>query len=565
MIMIAKLPLKKIFSGNMRWLDKQQGTILSAASIISAATIISAISGLLIKRILLGRFSDTVVDIQSLEAFWIAFQVPDMMFQLLILGALSAAFIPIFTSLRNKDEQLAFKMSSVLMNLLLAIFTGISIIVFIFAKEITILRTGAEFTQDQIILVTNLTRLMLFSQFFFAISNFLTGILQSYHRFVMPALAAIFYNFGILIGVYLFADSFGIYGAGLGVIIGAFLHMAIQMPLVYKLGFRYSLSFNLAFKGISEFFKLAPPRVLAIGASELKKILLAFFTTSLGNLSFLVIYLAINLMTIPIRFFGTPISQAALPFLSEESENNKAHFRSLLVQSLNQISFLALPASVLLLILRIPAVRLVYGVTNFPWSATLLTGKLVAIVALSIAAQALVQMFLRAYYAMKDTKTPFYVTAIDFVLYALLSAYFVFYTSLGVIGIAIAITITAYVECLIFLGLLNKKIPGILGVSLWLPQLKIGIASFLMAVFLYLPFKIFDELVFDTTKTIELIGLTISTSTIGMIVYLYFAALLDIKELILFKKIFSSFSQSIKNLAKTPEVIVESSGEDSGI
>jgi len=565
MIMIAKLPLKKFFSGNMRWLDKQQGTILSAASIISAATIISAISGLLIKRILLGRFSDTVADIQSLEAFWIAFQVPDMMFQLLILGALSAAFIPIFTSLRNKDEQLAFKMSSVLMNLLLAIFTGISIIVFIYAKEITVLRTGAEFTQDQIILVTNLTRLMLFSQFFFAISNFLTGILQSYHRFVMPALAAIFYNFGILIGVYLFADSFGIYGAGLGVIIGAFLHMAIQMPLVYKLGFRYSLSFNLAFKGISEFFKLAPPRVLAIGASELKKILLAFFTTSLGNLSFLVIYLAINLMTIPIRFFGTPISQAALPFLSEESENNKAHFRSLLVQSLNQISFLALPASVLLLILRIPAVRLVYGVTNFPWSATLLTGKLVAIVALSIAAQALVQMFLRAYYAMKDTKTPFYVTAIDFVLYALLSAYFVFYTSLGVIGIAIAITITAYVECLVFLGLLNKKIPGLLGVSLWLPQLKIGIASFLMAVFLYLPFKIFDELVFDTTKTIELIGLTISTSTIGMIVYLYFAALLDIKELILFKKIFSSFSQSIKNLAKTPEVIVESSGEDSGI
>lgn len=565
MTMIARLPLTKFFSGNMQWLDKQQGTILSAAGIISAATIISAISGLLIKRILLGRFADTVANIQALEAFWIAFQIPDMMFQLLILGALSAAFIPIFTSLRNKDEQLAFKMSSVLMNLLLLIFTAISVLVFIFAKEITMLRTGAEFTPEQIELVTNLTRMMLFSQFFFAISNFLTGILQSYHRFIMPALAAIFYNFGILLGVYLFADNFGIYGAGFGVIIGAFLHMAIQLPSVYKLGFHYSFSLNLAIQGISEFFRLAPPRVMAIGASELKKILLAFFTTSLGNLSFLVIYLAINLMTIPIRFFGTPISQAALPFLSEESENNKGHFRSLLVQSLNQISFLALPASVLLLILRIPAVRLVYGVTNFPWSSTLLTGKLVAIVALSIAAQALVQMFLRAYYAMKDTQTPFYVTTVDFIFYALLSAYFVFFTSLGVIGIAIAITITAYTECLLFLILLNKKIPGLLGRDLWLPQLKILVASFLMAVFLYLPFKIFDELVFDTTKTIELIGLTVSTTTIGMMVYLYFAALLDIKELTFLKKVFSSFSQSIKNLARTPEVIVESSGEDSGI
>lgn len=562
--MINRLPLTKLFTDsiNMKWLENKQESILSAASIITAATIISALSGVLVKRLLIDRFGFG----NELEAFWIAFQIPDMMFQLIILGALSAAFIPIFTTKRKEDEESAFKMSSVMMNVLLVIFMLLGVVVFIFAREITIFRTGDKITVEQIDIITNLTRLMLVSQFFFGISNFWTGILQSYHRFVIPALGSIMYNVGILIGSYLLADNWGIYAAGAGVVLGAFLHMAIQLPLVWKMGFRYSFSFNLHHDGIKDFFKLMPPRFLAIGAGEMRKLVLGFFTTSLGNLSFSMMYLASTLMILPIRFTGTPLSQAALPFLSEESHNHESqHFRSLVLQSLHQISFLAFPATVLLLILRLPVVRFAYGADVFPWEATQTTSWLVAIMAISVAVQALVQLLIRAFYALKDTTTPFIITVIDFILYVLVGGYFVFFTSLGVVGLAIVTSVTAFVEFGLFLFLLNQRVKNLINRDFWIPQLKMVVASFLMAVFLYLPYRILDGLVFNTARTIELIGLTITTSTIGMLVYLYFAALFDIKELQIFSKFISRFKQTTKSLSKNPEVVVDTTIEDSNI
>lgn len=554
------ITFSKLLSTNTQWLEKQQTSILSAATIITVATITSAISGLLIKRYLLSLFSATPVAQEQLEAFWIAFQIPDMMFQLIVLGALSAAFIPIFTSRKSKNLEEAFTMSSIMMNTLLFIFLLIGLVVFVFARDITLLRTGEEFKPHQIDIVTNLTRLMIFAQFFFAISNFLTGILQSFQRFIMPALSSVIYNLGIVLGVYFLSDTMGIYSAGVGVILGAFLHMIIQVPLVLKLGFRYQFNFNWRHTGIGDFFRLMPPRVMAIGASEIRKLLLGFFTTSLGNLSFLTMYLALNLMVIPIRFFGTPISQAALPFLSEKSEEkDKELFKKLVLRSLHQIAFLALPASVLLLILRVPVVRLVFGVVDFPWSATLVTSRLVAVVAISITVQALVQLLIRAFYALKDTRTPLYVSLFDLGLYLVLCATFVFMLDWGVMGIAVATTVTAFTEFLLLLFLLDRKVRGFAQSEFWIPQIKMVTASFFMAVFLYLPFKILDELVFDTSRTIELIGLTTVTGSIGMLVYIYFAALLDIHELKLITNLIYSFGKWQKPLEASKEVLMDSS------
>lgn len=552
-----------LLTNNTKWLEKQQTTILSAAGIISVASIISAFSGLFVKRVLISHFFDTQASQEALEAFWIAFQIPDMMFQLIVLGALSAAFIPIFTSHKKNSIEQAFKMSSIMMNVLLALFFAVGLFVFIFAHQITLLRTGSEFTSAQIEIVTNLTRIMLLAQFFFGISNFMTGILQSFQRFILPALAPIFYNIGILVGVFAFSNQFGIYGAGIGVVIGAFLHMIIQFPLVYKLGFRYSFSFNVRYAGIQDFFKLMPPRVLSIGANEIRKLVLGFFATSLGNLSFFVMQLAITLMAIPIRFFGVSISQASLPFLSEESSSHdRAKFKGLVIQSLNQIAFLTFPASILLLILRVPLVRLIYGTFNFPWGATLVTSRLVAIIALSITAQALVQLLIRAFYALKDTKTPLYIAVSDVLLYVSLCAFFVFATPLGVYGIAIATTITAFIELFLYLLLLNRKVEGFTSSEFWIPQLKIITASFFMAIFLYLPFRIFDELIFDTSRTIELIALTITTSSIGFLVYIYFALLLEIKELTMIKKGIQAFDSWRKPLQKSKEVLIENSADN---
>ena len=556
--MTFKLP--KFLNPSAMWLEKQQTSILSAATIMTAASMVSAIAGLLIKRLLNSYFIENSQ--AELEAFWLAFQIPDMMFQLIILGALSAAFIPIFTSSKKQSYKKAFHMSSIMMNILLLSFIVVGVIVFIFAREITVLRTGSEIKPEQIDIVVNLTRLMLLAQFFFAISNFMTGILQSFQRFIIPALSPIFYNLGIILGVLLFSSRLGIYSAGVGVVIGAFLHLAIQIPLVYKLGFKYSFSFNFKYPGIKQFFKIMPPRVFAIGASEIRKIALGFFTTSLGSLSYLSMFYALTLMAVPIRLFGVPIGQASLPFLSEQSgEGERDKFIGLVLQSLNQISFLTLPATVLLLILRVPAVRLVFGTRSFPWESTVLLGKLVAVLAISITVQALAHLLNRAFYALKDTKTPLLIAGVDLLIYFALSYLFVFLTDWGVIGVAFATVITAFIELFLLIWLLDKRVGGLLRKSFWVPQIKMIIAAFFMAVSLYLPFRVLDDLVFNTAKTVELISLSVITGTIGMLVYLYFAALLDIRELKIVIDLVNNFGPWRKVLAKSQEVLLETGVE----
>jgi putative peptidoglycan lipid II flippase len=462
--------------------------------------------------------------------------------------------------LKKNDEQKAFQFTSTVMNLILLILTFFSIIAFVFARPITMARTGAEFTPEQVDIAVNLTRVMLFAQFFFAISNFLTGILQAYQRFIVPALAPLVYNLGIILTSFLFAKHFGIYAAGLGVVIGACLHFLIQLPLILKIGYRWRALFNWRFIGVKKLFKMMPPRLMTVGIGEIQNLALGFFATSIGDLSFVIINLARRLMTLPIRFFGVPISQASFPFLSEESaEINRQKFNQLLLQSLNQISFLAMPASVLLLILRVPAVRLVFGTANFPWQTTVTTGKIVALIAVSITAQAMVQLLIRSFYALKDTRSPFLVTTISMLVYLACNILGIYFFHWGIFSLGITITITAFIELLLMLFLLQKKIKCFTFKDFLLPQLKILSASFFMAIFLYLPFKILDEVIFDTTKTIDLLALTISTSTIALLVYIYFSILFDVKELKYFNNLIAKFGKWRPVFNDSQEVLLDSS------
>ncbi len=566
MFALPNLPLPKVFANQTKWLEKQQTTILSAAAIITGANIISSLSGLAREWLLINKFFNTDASQEAYEALLVAFQVPDMMFQLIVLGALSAAFIPVFSNLKKESEKDAFAMSGIVLNILLIVFIIAAVIVFVFAEPITAWRTGVEFSQRQVEIAANLTKVMLLAQVFFAISNMLSGVLQSYQRFILPSIAPILYNIGIVLGVYLFTPYLGIYSAGVGVCFGALTHMLIQVPLAVRLGFKPVFSLNTNFVGVKRLFSLIPARVLTIGVGEVQKLGLAFFATSVGNLSFVVIRLATLLITIPIRLFGTPIGQASLPFLSQEAgEKDLRGFRHLVVQSLNQISFLAFPASVLILILRIPIVRLVFGTRNFPWALTLITGRTVAIISLSIAAQAMVQLLIRTFYALKDTRTPFYITVGTVVFFFAGTSLLMYLTDWGIVGIAVILALTAILELVLFIVLLHKKIGGILSKSLLVPQLKMTMASFLMAVSLYLPFKVLDELVFNTSRTVELIGLTITTSTIGMLVYIYFAALFDIWELRILTTIMRSLGRWQKTLSKSEEILIDSGGEDDSL
>ncbi len=563
MFSFNKLSISKLLANNTKWLEKQQTSINSAAAIIAFANAFSIVFGLVRTRTILSFFPEDIVTAWSL-----AFQIPDLLFQFLVLGALSASFIPIFLSVkRDHDKESAFKMSGIVLNILLVLFTLFSIVVFIFAEPITLKRIGDEITASQIPVIVNLTRIMLFAQILFTISNVMTGILQSYKRFIIPSLAPIAYNLGIIVGVVTLYGKIGIYSAGVGVIIGAFFHMLLQIPLAVKLGFKPTFSLNIKHPGVTKLLLLSPARLITIGITQLQNLALAYFATSISSLSYLYIYYATTLSVFPIRMFGVPLSQAALPFLSQYSKNNElAKFRDIILQSLHQISFLAMPTSVLLLILRVPIVRLAYGTSNFTWTSTVSTGKVLAILAISITAQSMVQLLVRGFHALKDTNTPLIVSAVFVSLYLCGSYFVVNYTEFGVTGLAIVSALSFLIELLLFIILLNRKIPQLISKKMYIPQFKMLLASFFMAVFLYLPFRIFDELIFDTTKTIELIGLTITTGTIGMLVYIYFAALFEIRELELITKTLESFSRKWKlNIGKTQEFMVETSVDNENI
>jgi putative peptidoglycan lipid II flippase len=309
---------------------------------------------------------------------------------------------------------------------------------------------------------------------------------------------------------------------------------------------------------------MSPARLLTIGVVQLQTLALGFFATSIGQLDFLYISYATYLSVFPIRLFGVPLSQAALPFLSQHTGKEQlAKFRGLILQSLNQISFLTMPTSVLLLILRVPIVRLAFGTDKFSWHSTITTGKVLAILAISITAQAMVQLLIRSFHSMKDTRTPLIISILFTFFYLTGSFLMVRYTDLGILGLAMISSASFVVELILFTIVLNYRIPNFIGKALLVPQIKMISASFFMAVFLYLPFRIFDEIIFDTTKTVELIALTMTTGTIGMLVYIYFAAIFEIKELELITKAVRSFGRKWHSGAsKTQEFMIETSVDD---
>ncbi|OIO43816.1 MAG: murein biosynthesis integral membrane protein MurJ [Candidatus Pacebacteria bacterium CG_4_10_14_3_um_filter_34_15] len=560
MFSFTKNTITQLLSNNTKWLEKQQTSINSAAAVIAMANILSILSGFIRTRVILSYFNE-----ETVTAWTLAFQIPDMLFQLLVFGTLSASFIPIFLSVKRKnDEQTAFKMSSIVLNILMLIFAIASVIIYFYAEPLTLARVGDKLSSEQLSIVINLTKTMLLAQIFFTVSNVMTGILQSYKRFIVPSIAPIIYNFGIIAGVAIFHKTFGIYSAGIGVVFGALMHMIVQVPLAFKLGYKPTFSLNINFPGVKKLFLLSPARFLTIGVSHVQTLALGYFATSIGQLSFLYISYATYLSVFPVRLFGVPLSQAALPFLSQQSgKENLEKFRDLILQSLNQISFLAMPTSVLLLILRVPIVRLAFGTDNFSWHSTITTGKILAILAISITAQAMVQLLIRGFHALKDTRTPLIISVIFTAFYLVGSFAVVNYTNFGILGLAVISCVSFLVELLMYIIIFNKFMPNFISKSLLVPQLKILSASFFMAIFLYLPFRIFDELIFNTTKTIELIALTLTTGTIGMLVYIYFAAIFEIKELKLVNKAIRSFGQKWKSDEnRTQEFLIETSVDD---
>jgi putative peptidoglycan lipid II flippase len=528
----------------------KQTSIFTAASFIILTTIFSQILGILKYRLLVSLFGAS----PELGVLFAAFRIPDFIFQVVIAGALSSSFIPIFTDFisKNKKEE-GFRFSSSLITLGLAFYIFVSAIIIVFSYQLSSL-VAPGFSESELRLMSNLMIIIQLAQVFFILGTVFTAMLQSFQHFVIPGLATAFYNFGIILGLIIFSHflGFGIYGATVGVLLGSILFFLIQLPLLSVTGFKFSPT-PVFVPEIGRLFRLMVPRSMTLIISQVAALANVFFASFISARSLVIFDLAQTLAMAPVLLLGQSIAQASFPAMSLKSKDRK-EFLSILVSSLNQILYLTLPISMLLIVLRIPLVRLFYGTGRFDWAATVETGLTLAYFATAITANALIALLSRAFYAMKDSKTPMVVTLISVVVNIALSYYLVLVNSLPIYFLAFSFSVSSVLGVILMGFFLNKKI-SLPKIEITITAAKIIISTIVMGVALYVPIKLLDQLVIDTTRTIGLIMLTGIAGAAGIVSYIFFTWLFDIKEAYYVIAVIKKFGNRNKILKQVNELI----------
>lgn len=527
----------KLFTHTIRLLSRRENNILSAASVIMSTVMLSRVLGLFRDRLLAARFTPSVLDI-----YYAAFRIPNMIFELLVVGALATAFIPVFTTyLDTKGKKDAFELASGVINVGMVFFALATVPILVFTREISFL-TAPGFNRDQIELMSSFTRIMVIAQVFpLIVGNFFTGILQSYRNFIIPSLAPVAYNVGIIIGIIFLTPFMGLYAPVIGVVIGSVLFAAIQIPSVLSYGYSHSLNFSLNHPGTREVGRLMLPRTLGLAVSQIDTTIDQVLSTLLGGGSLTVFNFAQHLQQVPIGLFGASIAQATLPTLSSfYAKKDYGEFKKIFLEAFNQILFLVIPISVILIVLRIPMVRLVFGAsTLFDWNSTVATGKTLAFFSISLFAQALIHLLARSFYALHDSKTPVIVGAVSVATNTVFSLIFVLYYHSEVWALGLSASIASIVNMFLLLYYLDKKIRSFDRYSLLMTPFKICLAGIVTGVALYIPIKLLDQLVFDTTKTFNLLILTGISTLSGVFVYLFLAWFLEVPQISIIAKIFT--------------------------
>jgi putative peptidoglycan lipid II flippase len=552
--------MKNFLRNGTALLWKKQTNILSAATVIMVTYGASALVGLFRDRLLASMFFGGRE--WQLDVYFAAFLVPDTIFQLLVIGALSAAFIPIFSQLiTNNQRDDAWYVASASTTVLMSIFSVLAVVFCLLALPLSRL-IAPGFSPIQWHLMADLMRIMIVAQIFFALSGFISAILQSHQRFLVPALAPILYNVGIIGGIVLLAPflsrygpTLGIYGPAIGVVIGSILHLLIQLIPAVRLGFSIRPIWDYRHPAVQEIGRLMVPRTLALGIDRIEQFVAVFLATTFASGSLSLFNFAQHIYLLPASLFGVAIGQASLPTLSEQAAKNPVLFRRTLIASVLNVVFLAFPAGVGILILRIPVVRIVFGAKSFPWPATILTGQIVALFAISIVAQALIQLLIRGFYALKNTSVPLYIGLVSAGINVCLSFYFTYGLGLGVRGLALSISLACLLEMVALLFFLERRSPGILGRELIIPLTKLTYATVFTGFVLWALMRSLDQLVFDTTKTLNLIILTVVVSVLGVVLYAGMAYLLKIEQLQAYWLILARFGKWRQVLSASEETL----------
>lgn len=507
---------------------KINNSVTGGALLIAFFSFLSKLFALLRERLIAHNFGAG----PESDIYYSAFRLPDLIFNTLVLGALTSAFIPVFQKAWAKDKKDGLILANSVLNFFLIFITILVILAYAYTPQLMHYITPgfANWQLEQVIL---LTRIMLVSILFFVASNVIGGVLNSWKRFFSFSLAASFYNIGIILGIAVFYPKMGLAGLGWGVVAGAVMHLLVQLPEVIKNGWRYQIVLRFD-KNLRRILKLMLPRTIGLAAGQVNLVIITMIASTLTAGSIAVFNLANNLQSLPISLFAVSLAIAVFPtFTQAINEKNTKMFVENFSISLRRILFLLIPVSVWVVILRAHLVRVILGSGKFDWYNTVDTAQALGFFAISIFAQGLIPLLARSFYAHEDTKTPMLVSIFSISLNILLSWFLAQF--FGVLGLALAFSISSIINMLILYIILNIKIRAIDNNKILNSLLKICVFSFgsgfiTYAVLYYL------SLIMTTNTFIGIFTQGFVAGIAGLLSYLILAIVFKLEEIAIVHK-----------------------------
>lgn len=532
---------------------RENRTVGGAALVIALFGVVSRILGFVRDRILAGTFGAGDV----LDAYYAAFRIPDLLYGLLVAGALSAAFVPIFTEVREKNGgKSAWELASGVFVLVVFFLGMMSLFAAVFAGGLVGFIVPG-FSPEKQSLTVHLTRVMLLGPIFLGMSAVFGSVLVSFRNFIVFSLAPIFYNIGIILGAVLFSKFFGPAGLAMGVVLGTLLHAAVQYPSVRRAGFSCSLRVFFTINSeVWRVIRLMVPRSLGIAVGQISFLVVTIFASVLASGTLAAFTLANNIQSVPLGLFGVAFSLAAFPTLSAfVVKNDHRRFSETLMKTARQVLFFVLPISFMILALRAQIVRVILGTGEFDWEDTRMTFEILGALSASLFAQSLIPLFARAFFSLQDTKTPLFLAFFSEVIHIIVL--FLFVGKWGPLALAISFSLASVVNAFLLYFFLRRRMTVWDDHSFFVAAFKMTVASCfaLLAVQVGKSFFGIGNIELDTF--IEVFLELIVSGLFGIAAFIVSAWILKIEELESVRRFI------VSRFLKQPQVLTEAEEESS--
>lgn len=502
-------------------------TVMKAAGFLMAAQMASRVLGFLRESLMAGFFGQSGVT----DAYNTAFVLPDLLYWLLVGGVLSAAFIPVFSEYIAKgNEDEGWRVVSSVVNLIF-LTLGLLVLLGLFLTPQFIQLVVPGFEPKNSALAIHLTRILLIQPLFMALSGLTMGVLNSYKIFWPSALGTVLYNACIIFFGTIFANPQNpesVSGFAFGVVVGAFVSFAVQIPSLRKVGIRYFPVIDLRNRGVRLIGALAIPIILSYSLNQIQVVVNNNFGSQLFPGSITAVWYSYRLFQLPVGIFALAIAVATFPTMTEQASLQRwDDFRQTLSNAVRMVIFITLPISVGMIVLRLPLIRVLFEHGQFAAKDTLTMAIPLFYFSIGISSQAVIQILPRAFYALQDTWTPVILGIISMAVNV--AAMYLLVGPLAHGGLAFATTIAAFVNMILLFYLLRKKMGKMDGRAMCWTSIKTLAASLLMALVIWLWSEWLTPLL--GTRTLSSLFLLISGTVVGGMIFAGAARLLKMEEL----------------------------------